>query len=109
MVNRRDTEQTSTHTGGNALLTCAEYQQPGKASCVSVNWTMGDTQLEVVNTATGRRRDSGTASRLCKHALFTRWNRLYRNSLSQDYIETNIHIHTYGELRIIMNLSMFLD
>ncbi|XP_035801924.2 double-stranded RNA-specific editase B2 isoform X2 [Amphiprion ocellaris] len=59
-------------------LSCAEYQQPGKASCVSVNWTMGDTQLEVVNTATGRRRDSGTTSRLCKHALFTRWNRLYR-------------------------------
>uniref|UniRef100_A0A3Q1F938 A to I editase domain-containing protein n=1 Tax=Acanthochromis polyacanthus TaxID=80966 RepID=A0A3Q1F938_9TELE len=62
----------------SAGLSCAEYQQPGKASCVSVNWTMGDTQLEVVNTATGRRRDSGTASRLCKHALFTRWNRLYR-------------------------------
>lgn len=59
-------------------LSSAEYQQPGKASCVSVNWTLGDAQLEVVNTATGRRRDSGTPSRLCKHALFTRWSRLYR-------------------------------
>ncbi|TNN63550.1 Double-stranded RNA-specific editase 1 [Liparis tanakae] len=59
-------------------LSTEEYQQPGKASCVSVNWTLGDTQLEAVNTATGRRRDSGTPSRLCKHALFTRWNRLYR-------------------------------
>lgn len=59
-------------------LSSADYQQPGKASCVSVNWTLGDAQLEVVNTATGRRRDSGTPSRLCKHALFTRWNRLYR-------------------------------
>ncbi|KAA8580982.1 hypothetical protein FQN60_013940, partial [Etheostoma spectabile] len=36
--------------------------------------------LEVVNTATGQRRDSGTPSRLCKHALFTRWDRLYRKS-----------------------------
>uniref|UniRef100_A0A673AV21 Adenosine deaminase RNA specific B2 (inactive) n=1 Tax=Sphaeramia orbicularis TaxID=375764 RepID=A0A673AV21_9TELE len=59
-------------------LSCADYQQAGKASCVSVNWTLGDAQLEVVNTATGRRRDSGTPSRLCKHTLFTRWNRLNR-------------------------------
>uniref|UniRef100_A0A668AIJ1 Adenosine deaminase RNA specific B2 (inactive) n=1 Tax=Myripristis murdjan TaxID=586833 RepID=A0A668AIJ1_9TELE len=59
-------------------LSSAEYQQPGKAPCVSVNWTLGDSQLEVVNTATGQRRDSGTPSRLCKHALFTRWSRLYR-------------------------------
>ncbi|XP_041824473.1 double-stranded RNA-specific editase B2 [Melanotaenia boesemani] len=59
-------------------LSSAEYQQPGKATCVSINWTLGDAQLEVVNTATGRRRDSGTPSRLCKHALFTRWTRLHR-------------------------------
>lgn len=59
-------------------LSSADYQQQGKASCVSVNWTLGDAQLEVVNTATGRRRESGTPSRLCKHALFARWNRLYR-------------------------------
>ncbi|XP_049605095.1 double-stranded RNA-specific editase B2 isoform X1 [Syngnathus scovelli] len=58
-------------------LSCAEYQHSGKALCVSVNWTLGDAQLEVVNTATGRRRDSGMPSRLCKHMLFSRWNRLY--------------------------------
>uniref|UniRef100_A0A7N8X0W4 Adenosine deaminase RNA specific B2 (inactive) n=1 Tax=Mastacembelus armatus TaxID=205130 RepID=A0A7N8X0W4_9TELE len=61
-------------------LSGAEYQHPGKASCVSVNWTLGDTELEVINTATGQRRDSGTPSRLCKHSLFTRWSRLYRKS-----------------------------
>ncbi|XP_008305894.1 double-stranded RNA-specific editase B2 [Cynoglossus semilaevis] len=59
-------------------LSSAEYQPPGKSSCVSVNWTLGDAQMEMVSTATGRRRDSGTPSRLCKHALFTRWSRLYR-------------------------------
>uniref|UniRef100_A0A1A8DG79 Adenosine deaminase, RNA-specific, B2 n=1 Tax=Nothobranchius kadleci TaxID=1051664 RepID=A0A1A8DG79_NOTKA len=59
-------------------LSNSEYQQQGKATCVSINWTLGDTQMEVVNTTTGQRRDSGTPSRLCKHALYTRWNRLYR-------------------------------
>ncbi|XP_033841702.1 double-stranded RNA-specific editase B2 [Periophthalmus magnuspinnatus] len=59
-------------------LSSAESQPPGKASCVGVNWSEGDLQLEVVDTWTGRRRDSGTPSRLCKHALFTRWSRLQR-------------------------------
>uniref|UniRef100_A0A3Q2ULK7 A to I editase domain-containing protein n=1 Tax=Fundulus heteroclitus TaxID=8078 RepID=A0A3Q2ULK7_FUNHE len=68
-------------TPGSPLVSLAEYQQQGKATCVSVNWTLGDPQLEVINTATGRRRDSGTPSRLCKHALFTRWSRLYRKSI----------------------------
>uniref|UniRef100_A0A8C3AQB6 Adenosine deaminase RNA specific B2 (inactive) n=1 Tax=Cyclopterus lumpus TaxID=8103 RepID=A0A8C3AQB6_CYCLU len=72
--------RTDSHALSGPGLSTAEYQQPGKASCVSVNWTLGDAQLELVNTATGRRRDSGTPSRLCKHALFTRWNRLYRKS-----------------------------
>ena len=68
-----------------AGLSSAEYQQSGKASFVSVNWTLGDAQLEAVNTATGRRRDSGTPSRLCKHALFTRWSRLYRKVRADDH------------------------
>ncbi|XP_075899264.1 double-stranded RNA-specific editase B2 isoform X2 [Nelusetta ayraudi] len=54
------------------------WQQTGKATCVSVNWTLGDAQLEVLNTATGRRRESGASSRLCKHAMFARWSRLHR-------------------------------
>ncbi|CAL8312209.1 unnamed protein product [Merluccius merluccius] len=58
-------------------LSSAEGLQLGKAPCVSVNWTLGDGQLEAVNTATGRRRDLGTPSRLCKHVLFARWSRLH--------------------------------
>uniref|UniRef100_A0AAV2L280 A to I editase domain-containing protein n=1 Tax=Knipowitschia caucasica TaxID=637954 RepID=A0AAV2L280_KNICA len=58
-------------------LSGAEVQPQGKASCVGLNWSDGDLQLEVVDTWTGRRRDSGP-SRLCKHALFTRWSRLQR-------------------------------
>ncbi|XP_028824517.1 double-stranded RNA-specific editase B2 isoform X2 [Denticeps clupeoides] len=59
-------------------LSSSECRQPGKSPCFSVNWTAGDSQLEVLNSSTGKRRDSGTPSRLCKHALFTRWAKLYR-------------------------------
>ncbi|KAM6953799.1 LOW QUALITY PROTEIN: double-stranded RNA-specific editase B2 [Aplochiton taeniatus] len=58
-------------------LSSVESRQPGKAPCVSLNWTAGDAQLEVVTAATGRRRDSGAPSRLCKRALFSRWAELY--------------------------------
>lgn len=59
-------------------LSNSDCRQQGKSVCYSVNWTAGDTQLEVLNASTGKRRDSGAPSRLCKHALFTRWIRLYR-------------------------------
>uniref|UniRef100_A0A8D3DU15 Adenosine deaminase RNA specific B2 (inactive) n=1 Tax=Scophthalmus maximus TaxID=52904 RepID=A0A8D3DU15_SCOMX len=61
-------------------LSSAEYQQPGKASC-----------LEVVSTGTGRRRDSGTPSRLCKHALFTRWSRLHRKVILPGYLKALLY------------------
>uniref|UniRef100_A0A8C3ATP8 Adenosine deaminase RNA specific B2 (inactive) n=1 Tax=Cyclopterus lumpus TaxID=8103 RepID=A0A8C3ATP8_CYCLU len=89
----------ATHRRNQPLLSglsTAEYQQPGKASCVSVNWTLGDAQLELVNTATGRRRDSGTPSRLCKHALFTRWNRLY-----QALEESGIHVFSSADRQLM--------
>uniref|UniRef100_A0A8C9RYW3 Adenosine deaminase RNA specific B2 (inactive) n=1 Tax=Scleropages formosus TaxID=113540 RepID=A0A8C9RYW3_SCLFO len=59
-------------------LSQSDGHQPGKSPCFSVNWTAGDGQMEVVNAATGKRKDSGTASRLCKRALFARWARLHR-------------------------------
>uniref|UniRef100_A0A665VK79 Double-stranded RNA-specific editase B2-like n=1 Tax=Echeneis naucrates TaxID=173247 RepID=A0A665VK79_ECHNA len=89
-------------------LSSVEYQHPGKALCVSVNWTLGDTQLEVVNTATGRRWDLGTPSRLCKHTLFTRWSRLYRKlgmhvSASMDrpfmYCEAKMAVRPYQTVK----------
>ncbi|CAI9588558.1 unnamed protein product [Staurois parvus] len=54
----------------------AEARQPGKAPSFSVNWTVGDTGLEVINATTGK-DEMGRASRLCKHALYSRWMRLY--------------------------------
>uniref|UniRef100_A0A3Q4AU81 Uncharacterized protein n=1 Tax=Mola mola TaxID=94237 RepID=A0A3Q4AU81_MOLML len=54
----------------------AEARQPGKAPNFSVNWTVGDQGLEVINATTGK-DDLGRPSRLCKHALYSRWMRLY--------------------------------
>ncbi|XP_053219284.1 double-stranded RNA-specific editase 1 isoform X2 [Podarcis raffonei] len=54
----------------------AEARQPGKAPNFSVNWTIGDAGLEVINATTGK-DEMGRASRLCKHALYSRWMRAY--------------------------------
>uniref|UniRef100_A0A8C7XNZ9 Adenosine deaminase RNA specific B1b n=1 Tax=Oryzias sinensis TaxID=183150 RepID=A0A8C7XNZ9_9TELE len=54
----------------------AEARQPGKAPNFSVNWTVGDQALEVINATTGK-DDMGRASRLCKHTLYSRWVRLH--------------------------------
>ncbi|XP_037552315.1 double-stranded RNA-specific editase 1-like isoform X2 [Nematolebias whitei] len=53
-----------------------EARQPGKAPNFSVNWTVGDSGLEVINATTGK-DDLGRHSRLCKHALYSRWTRLH--------------------------------
>lgn len=54
----------------------AEARQPGKAPNFSVNWTVGDTGLEVINATTGK-DEMGRASRLCKHAFYSRWMRIH--------------------------------
>ncbi|XP_055975553.1 double-stranded RNA-specific editase 1 isoform X1 [Sorex fumeus] len=54
----------------------AEARQPGKAPNFSVNWTVGDAALEVINATTGK-DELGRSSRLCKHALYCRWMRVH--------------------------------
>ncbi|XP_064419489.1 double-stranded RNA-specific editase 1 [Latimeria chalumnae] len=53
----------------------AEARQPGKAPNFSVNWAIGDSGLEIINATTGK-DEMGRPSRLCKHALYSRWLRL---------------------------------
>ncbi|XP_075911150.1 double-stranded RNA-specific editase 1 isoform X2 [Petromyzon marinus] len=55
----------------------AESRQAGKAPSFSANWSYGDGSLEVINATTGK-NDLGRASRLSKHALFSRWLRVNR-------------------------------
>lgn len=54
----------------------AEARQPGKAPNFSVNWTVGDCAIEVINATTGK-DELGRPSRLCKHALYCRWMRVH--------------------------------
>uniref|UniRef100_A0A3B4TR40 Adenosine deaminase RNA specific B2 (inactive) n=1 Tax=Seriola dumerili TaxID=41447 RepID=A0A3B4TR40_SERDU len=60
------------------LLSCIsnEVRPAGKAPNISVNWSCGDGGLEEISTSTGRRRDAGTPSQLCRSSLFARWQRL---------------------------------
>ncbi|KAJ8388125.1 hypothetical protein AAFF_G00146160 [Aldrovandia affinis] len=89
-------------------LSSSNVRQPGKSPCFSVNWTVGDGQLEVVSTATGKRKDSGVPSRLCKHALFTRWAKIYnklstqvasRGETSLMYCEAKLAARTYQTVK----------
>ncbi|EMP26992.1 Double-stranded RNA-specific editase 1 [Chelonia mydas] len=74
----------------------AEARQPGKAPNFSVNWTVGDTGLEVINATTGK-DEMGRASRLCKHALYSRWMRIHAklsSSLRAKILKPNLYHDT---------------
>lgn len=60
----------------SAGISNTEARQPGKAPNFSVNWTVGDQGLEIINATTGK-DDLGRQSHLCKHALYSRWVCLY--------------------------------
>ncbi|XP_029462016.1 double-stranded RNA-specific editase 1 isoform X2 [Rhinatrema bivittatum] len=71
----------------------AEARQPGKAPNFSVNWAVGDTGLEMINATTGK-DEMGRASRLCKHALYSRWMRIHSklsNSLRSKVSKPNLY------------------
>uniref|UniRef100_A0A3Q3KJB1 Adenosine deaminase RNA specific B1a n=1 Tax=Mastacembelus armatus TaxID=205130 RepID=A0A3Q3KJB1_9TELE len=78
-------------------ITNAEARQPGKAPNFSVNWTVGDPRLEVINATTGK-NDLGRPSRLCKHALYSRWTLLHHKLFSNLRIQ-NVRPNTYHEAK----------
>ncbi|XP_034009025.1 LOW QUALITY PROTEIN: double-stranded RNA-specific editase B2-like [Trematomus bernacchii] len=57
-------------------LNSSDVRPSGKAPNVSVNWSRGDGGLEEISSSTGRRKDSGTPSRLCRRNMFERWQRI---------------------------------
>lgn len=74
-----DSVRTSVNTGLLSVstgLSSSEVRPAGKAPNVSLNWSCGDGGLEEISSSTGRRKDSATASRLCRRSTFSRWLRL---------------------------------
>ncbi|KAB0366096.1 hypothetical protein FD755_014235 [Muntiacus reevesi] len=69
-------ERLLTMSCSDKMASNAEARQPGKAPNFSVNWTVGDSAIEVINATTGK-DELGRASRLCKHALYCRWMRVH--------------------------------
>ncbi|KAM6989420.1 double-stranded RNA-specific editase B2-like isoform 2-T2 [Tautogolabrus adspersus] len=65
-------------------LSSRDVRPAGKAPNVSVNWSCGDEALEEISTSTGRKKDSGTPSRLCRRSMFARWQRLQQQILGAD-------------------------
>ncbi|TWW73067.1 Double-stranded RNA-specific editase B2 [Takifugu flavidus] len=57
-------------------LSSREVRPAGRSPNISTNWSYGDGGLEEVNTSTGWRADTRKPSRLCRLALFVRWQQL---------------------------------
>uniref|UniRef100_A0A3Q3M2H9 Adenosine deaminase RNA specific B2 (inactive) n=1 Tax=Mastacembelus armatus TaxID=205130 RepID=A0A3Q3M2H9_9TELE len=83
-------------------LSSEEVRPAGKAPNVSGNWSWGDAGLEEISTSTGRRKDSGTASRLCRRALFARWQRLQHQVGQVSQVSLYTFLFTLHE-RILQN------
>lgn len=61
-----------------------------------MNWTVGDSGLEVINATTGK-DELGRASRLCKHAFYSRWLRIHgklSSSLRSKILKPNLYHDT---------------
>uniref|UniRef100_A0A8C9R243 Adenosine deaminase RNA specific B2 (inactive) n=1 Tax=Scleropages formosus TaxID=113540 RepID=A0A8C9R243_SCLFO len=84
------------------LLAClcrGRPYHPGKSPGTSVNWTAGDAQPEVLNATTGTRMASGSPSRLCKRALFTRWAKLVHRSTPLPYCQAKRAAEVYQAVK----------
>lgn len=61
-----------------------------------MNWTVGDSGLEIINATTGK-DEMGRASRLCKHAFYSRWMRIHTklsSSLRSKILKPNLYHDT---------------
>uniref|UniRef100_A0A8C9R1F9 Adenosine deaminase RNA specific B2 (inactive) n=1 Tax=Scleropages formosus TaxID=113540 RepID=A0A8C9R1F9_SCLFO len=83
----------------NRCLCRGRPYHPGKSPGTSVNWTAGDAQPEVLNATTGTRMASGSPSRLCKRALFTRWAKLVHRSTPLPYCQAKRAAEVYQAVK----------
>uniref|UniRef100_A0A3B3U3C6 Adenosine deaminase RNA specific B2 (inactive) n=1 Tax=Poecilia latipinna TaxID=48699 RepID=A0A3B3U3C6_9TELE len=55
----------------------------GRTGDVCVNWSFGERTLEEINISTGRSKDSGSVSRICRRFLFSCWLRLENKVITE--------------------------
>ncbi|XP_076394887.1 adenosine deaminase acting on RNA isoform X3 [Megachile rotundata] len=88
-----------------SLITSSEVRQPGKAPNYSVNWTIGQTEAEVINCTTGK-DELGKPSRISKQGLFRRFYNLLGKLETIDDADKNQCRHYLEAKSSVQNYSL---
>ena len=81
------------------LMTSQEVRNPGKGPNYSVNWTIGQQEVEVVDAMKGKVQDSQRPSRLCKFSMFRRWRQLVQSGHLQGREQIPQSVTLYSEAK----------
>uniref|UniRef100_A0A3B3U2W3 Adenosine deaminase RNA specific B2 (inactive) n=1 Tax=Poecilia latipinna TaxID=48699 RepID=A0A3B3U2W3_9TELE len=80
-------------------LSSTEVCPAGRTGDVCVNWSFGERTLEEINISTGRSKDSGSVSRICRRFLFSCWLRLENKVITETTaVSLNEHLSNKGLL-----------
>uniref|UniRef100_A0A3P9Q7L2 Adenosine deaminase RNA specific B2 (inactive) n=1 Tax=Poecilia reticulata TaxID=8081 RepID=A0A3P9Q7L2_POERE len=80
----------------------------GRAGDVCVNWSFGEQTLEEINISTGRSKDSGSASRICRRFLFNCWLRLENKVITETTaVSLNEHLSDMAARRYQRAMQQF--
>ncbi|XP_039313773.1 double-stranded RNA-specific editase Adar isoform X1 [Solenopsis invicta] len=88
-----------------SLITSAEVRQPGKAPNYSMNWTIGQSEAEIINCTTGK-DENGKPSRISKQAFFRRFFNLLQHLPTIDDVDENICRQYYDAKSSVQDYSL---
>ncbi|XP_011644967.1 double-stranded RNA-specific editase Adar isoform X2 [Pogonomyrmex barbatus] len=88
-----------------SLITSSEVRQPGKAPNYSVNWTVGQSEAEVINCTTGK-DELGKPSRISKQAFFRRFFNLLGKLPTIEPIDENRCRHYFDAKSSVKDYSI---
>ncbi|XP_015513895.1 adenosine deaminase acting on RNA isoform X2 [Neodiprion pinetum] len=88
-----------------SLITSSEVRQPGKAPNYSVNWTIGQTDAEVINCTTGK-DEVGKPSRISKQGLFRKFFNLVGRINMIEYVDSHNCRHYFDAKSSVEDYSL---